>query len=68
MFFIPFDNWKSLFFVKVSLLLWDSFSHHIVAFYETSVLKGIHILHYLHNAIAALIPKFQTKAIEYFTS
>ena len=67
MFFIPFDNWKSLFFVKVCLLLRDFCSCHIVAFFETSVLKEVCISCYLHNINAALIPKFQNKAMVCFT-
>ena len=36
-------------------LLWDSVSAHIVAFFETSVLKEVRILLYLHDIIAVLI-------------
>ena len=49
------------------LLLWDYLSRHIVALFETSVLKEVRILRYLHNISAVLIPKFQNKAIVYFT-
>ena len=64
MFFISFDNWKSFFcffFCKSLSLLWDSFSCHIAA----SVLKEVRILRNLHSVSAALIPKFQNKAIVY---
>ena len=67
MFFILFNNWKSLFFVKVCRYLEIFFSRHIVAFFEASVLKEVHILRYLHNIGAALISKFQNKAIVYLT-
>ena len=45
-------------FYKSLSLLWYFFNHNIVAFFETSVLKEIRILRYLHNNRAALIPKF----------
>ena len=53
-------------FCKSLLLLLDSSSRHIVAFFETSVLKEGHNLRYLHNNSAVLMPKFQNKAIMYF--
>ena len=34
----------------------------IVAFFETIALKEAHILRYLHNNSAVLIPKFQNQA------
>ena len=43
-----FDNWKLMFFCKSLSLLWDSFSRHIVAFFEKSVLKEVCTLRYLH--------------------
>ena len=67
MFFILCDNWKTLFFSKSLSLLWDFFNHHVVVFFETSVLKEVHILHYLHNTSAMLIPMFQKNAIVYYT-
>ena len=54
-------------FGKSLSLLWDSFSRHIAIFFETRALKEVRILRYLHNIIAVLIPKFQNKAIIYFT-
>ena len=36
-------------------LLWDFFNRHIVVFFETSVLKEVRILRYLHNNSAVLI-------------
>ena len=36
-------------------LLWDFFNHHIVVFFETSILKEVRILRYLHNNSAVLI-------------
>ena len=53
-------------FCKSLSLLRDCFSRHIVAFFETSVLKEVRILRYLRNS-AVLIPKFQNKTIVYLT-
>ena len=66
MFFIPCDNWKT-FFHKSLPLFWDFFNRHIVAFFETSVLKENWILRlrYLHNNSAVLILKFPQKLILY---
>ena len=36
-------------------LLWDFFNRHIVVFFETSVLKEVRILRYLHNNSVVLI-------------
>ena len=57
---------KVIVFSKSLPLLWDSSSCHIVAVFETSVLKEVNILPYLHNTSATLIPKFQNKAIVHF--
>ena len=46
-----------------SLSLWDSFNRHIVALFETSVLKEIRILRSLRSSV--LIAKFKNKAIVY---
>ena len=54
-------------FCKSLSLLWDSSSRHIVAFFETSVLRKVRILCYLNSNSAVLISKFQNKAIVYFT-
>ena len=59
MFFILCDNKKTLFSHKSLSLLWALFNHHIVAFFETSVLKEVCSLRYLRNHSAVLIPKFQ---------
>ena len=50
-------------FPKSLLLLWDYFYRHIVALFETSVLKEVHILSSLHSSM--LTPKFKNKAIVY---
>ena len=39
----------------------------MVAFFEKSVVKEVHILRYIHNIGTVLIPKFQNKAIVYST-
>ena len=54
-FFISCDNWK-LFFLKVCCYFEIFFNPHIVAFFETSVLKEVCILRYLHNNSAVLLP------------
>ena len=42
--FIPFDNWKTLFLIKVVvILIWDFFTRYIVAFFETRVWKEVRI-------------------------
>ena len=51
MFFIPFDNWKSCFFVKVWRYL-RFFSLHFVAFFEAKGLKEVRILCHVHNISA----------------
>ena len=38
------------------LLLWDFFNYHIVIYFETSALKEVRILCYLHNNSTVLIP------------
>ena len=70
LFHITFDNWKTLFFVKV-FILWKffmsvKFFSHIIAFFQAGVLKYVCILRYFHNNSAVLIPKFQNKA-SFFT-
>ena len=50
MFFIPFDNWKSLFFAKVCCYL-EIFSATIIAFFEAIALKEVHILSYFHKSL-----------------
>ena len=43
-------------------LLWDFFNRYIVIFFETSVLKGVHIfLSYLHNNCGVLILRLSYK-------
>ena len=49
MLFVPCDSWKTLFFLKVCRY------HHIAVFFETSVLKEVRILRYLHNNSVVLI-------------
>ena len=62
-------SWKTLFLTKVYRYL-DLFSRHIVAIFETSVLKEVRILRILFPRCSAnngevLIPKFQNKATVY---
>ena len=47
-------------------LLQHFFNCHIAAFFKTSVLKEVRILHYLHNESVVLIQKFENKAMVYF--
>ena len=54
MVFVPCDSWKTLFISKCLTLLWDFFNHYIAVF-ETSVLKEVCILRYLHNNSVVLI-------------
>ena len=61
MFFIPFDDWKMLFFSKSLPLLRDFCKRHIAVFFETSVLKEARILRYLNSAVP--IPKFKIKLL-----
>ena len=42
-------------------LLWDFFNRHIVVFFETSVLKEVRILRYLHNNSVVLILMLSSK-------
>ena len=55
MVFVPCDSWKTLFISKCLTLLWDFFNHYIAVFFETSVLKEVCILRYLHNNSVVLI-------------
>ena len=57
------DHWKTMFFVKVYHYPKDFSNHHIVAFFEISVLKEVCLLHYLHNNITTLISKFQNQLV-----
>ena len=67
MFFIPFDNWKLLFLVKVcgyleilpAAMLWLSFKQ---VFW-----KNLYFLRYLHNITAVVKLKFQNNIILNFT-
>ena len=45
MFFIPCDNWKTLFFIQIYRYQEVSYNGHVAAFFETSVLKEIRILY-----------------------
>ena len=64
MFFIPYDNWKTLFFMQIyrKPVVWCN--RHVVAFFEASVLKEVRILYPLspQNITLMLIPKVQNKA------
>ena len=44
MFFIPFDNWKKLFFVQIYRYLEICYNRHVAAFFVSSVLKEVGIL------------------------
>ena len=63
MFFIPFDDWKTLFFIKVYRYSEDFSNGHVVTFFEPSVLREICILQYLGNNSTILILKFQNKFV-----
>ena len=57
-----------IFYKILSLLCHDIFfSRHMAAFFETNVLKEVHIFRYLHDNSALLLLKFQNKAILYYT-
>ena len=45
MFFILFDNWKTLFFMHIYRYAVAWYNHHVAAFFETRVLKEVRILH-----------------------
>ena len=47
--FLPRDNWKTLFFIKVYRHAKGFSNRHVVAFFKTSVLKEARILRYIHN-------------------
>ena len=66
MFFVPYENWKTLFFLKFCRYC-EIFSTNILSFRETSVLKEVRILRYLHNNTNPNA-KFQNKAIVYYTN
>ena len=44
MFFIPFDNWKTLFFIQIYQYSVVWYNRHVAAFFETGVLKEVRIL------------------------
>ena len=70
MFFVSCDNRKTLFFLKVCRYCEIFFNHYIVVLFETSVLKKVRILCYLHNSSAVLILMLKLnskKAIIYYT-
>ena len=47
--FVPYDNYKILFFMKVYCCCEVFFKRHDVAFFDSSVLKEVRIL-YLHSS------------------
>ena len=59
MFFIPYDYWKALFFIKVYRYSEGFSCRHVVAFFETSVLKEIRVLCYPCNNSTILLSNFQ---------
>ena len=65
-FFVLCDNWKALFLKKVYNCSKGFLSRHIFEFFETSVLKEICSLNYLHNNSATLILKSQNRFVLYY--
>ena len=58
---------EDIIFYESLSLFWDFFNRYIVAFFETSVLQEVHILRYLRNGSAMLIPKLQNKTLAYYS-
>ena len=58
-FFIPYGRWKAPFFIKVYRYSEGFSNRNVVTFFETSFLKEVRILRYVHNNNS--IPKFQNK-------
>ena len=67
MFFALFDNWKTLFFMKVYRCSEGFSNSHSVGDFELSVSKEVCILRYFHNNSMTLIAKFQNKAVVLYT-
>ena len=61
MFFILCDNWKRIFFIKVYRYSEGFSNHHAAVFFERSVSKEVHILHYLHNSNTMILPELKNK-------
>ena len=61
MFFTQWDNWKTLFFIKVYFYSEDFFSRHPTALFERGVLKEVRNLRYLYNNSTIPIPKLKNK-------
>ena len=51
MFFILYDNWKTLFFAKDYRYSEGFSSHHVATFFERSILKEVRMLRYLPNTV-----------------
>ena len=49
MFFIPCDNWKTLFFIQIYRYLEVCYNRHVGEFFETSVLKEVRIFYPLSS-------------------
>ena len=45
MFFIPYDNWKTLFFIQIYHYPEVSYNRNVAAFFETIILKEVRILY-----------------------
>ena len=60
-------NGRRYFFLKVYLYCEIFSTANVAVFFETSVLKEVRILRYLHYKSAVLIPKIQNEAIVYYT-
>ena len=64
LFFIPYDHWKTLFFVKVSCYF-DIFQPVYYCFLWNKCFEGVHVLCYLHNNSEAL--NISSQNFVYFT-
>ena len=66
MFFIPCDNWKTLFFIQIYCYIEVWYNRHVDAFFKGTVLKEVFYIRNPHNNITMLlIPKVQNKTFNY---
>ena len=63
MFFVLSENRETLFFIKIYCYPGILFQPPYSCFFETSILKEVPILHYLHNNSAITILKFQKSCL-----
>ena len=61
MFFIPCDNWKTLFLCKFVVIL--RFISTVILLFFKQVWRELHVLLYLHKNSWTLIPKFQNEVL-----